>query len=104
MYFLSALYMLQYVLIVKMTLVIFIQKKKKKKKKNNPYFGMGEKYQSYATKTPLSIFSLGKGRESLCLQTLHKKLSKSALSALPQHANHSDSDTVWMMHAKINQN
>ena len=34
-------------------------------------------------KTLLSIFSLGKGRESLCLQTLHKKLSKSALSALP---------------------
>ena len=82
MYFLSALYMLQYVLIVKMTLVIFIQKKKKKEK-NDPYFGMGEKYQSYATKTLLSIFSLGKGRESLRLQTLHKKLSKSALSALP---------------------
>ena len=34
-------------------------------------------------KTPLSIFSLGKWRESLCLQTLHKKLSTSALSALP---------------------
>ena len=86
MYFLSALYTLQYVLIVKMTLVIFIQKKKKKKKKkkkNDPYFGMGEKYQSYATKTPLSIFSLAKGRKSLCLQTLHKKLSQSALSALP---------------------
>ena len=76
MYFLSALYMLQYVLIVKLTLVIFIQKKKnkkKQKKENDPYFGMGEKYQSYATKTPLPIFSLGKGRESLCLQTLHKK-------------------------------
>ena len=40
------------------------------------------KNTSYATKTPLSIFSLGKGRESLHLQTLHK-LSKSALSALP---------------------
>ena len=44
---------------------------------------MGEKCQSYATKTLLSIFSLGKGRESLHVQTLHKKLSKSALSALP---------------------
>ena len=34
--------------------------------------------------TPLSIFSLGKGRESLHLKTLHKKkLSTSALSALP---------------------
>ena len=62
---------------------IYSKKKKKKKKENDPYFGMGEKYQSYATKTPLPIFSLGKGRESLHLQTLHKKLSKSALSALP---------------------
>ena len=33
--------------------------------------------------TLLSIFSLGKGRESLHLKTLHKKLSKSVLSALP---------------------
>ena len=83
MSFLSALYMLQYVPIVKMTLVIFYSKKKKKKEKNDPYSGMGEKCQSYGTKTPISIFSLGKGRESLRLQTLHKKLSKSALSALP---------------------
>ena len=82
MYFLSALYTLRYVPIVKMTLVIFYSKKKKKKK-NEPYSGVGEKCQSYATKTPLSIFSLGKGRESLRLQTLHKKLSKSVLSALP---------------------
>ena len=79
MYFLSALYTLRYVPIVKMTLVIFYSKKKK----NDPYSGMGEKCQSYATKTPLCIFSLGKGRESLCLQTLHKKLSTSVLSALP---------------------
>ena len=83
MCFLSALYMLRYVPIVKMTLVIFIQKKKKKKKKNDPYFGMGEKCQSYATKTLLSIFSLGKGRESLHLQTLHKKLSKVHFLAWP---------------------
>ena len=82
MSFLAALYTLQYVPIVKMTLVIFYSKKKKKEK-NDPYSGMGEKCQSYATKTPLSIFSLGKGRESLRLQTLHKKLRKSALSALP---------------------
>ena len=62
MYFLSALYTLQYVLIVKMTLVIFIQKKKKKKeKKNDPYFSMGEKYQSYATKPRYLSFLLGKG-------------------------------------------
>ena len=104
MYFLSALYMLRYVPIVKMTLVIFFSIKKKKKKKD-PHFGMGEKYQSYATKTPLSIFSLGKERESLRLQTLHKKNSvKCAFCPAPQHANHSDSDTVWTTHTKINKN
>ena len=32
---------------------------------------------------PAIYLSLGKGRESLRLQTLHKKLSKSVLSALP---------------------
>ena len=32
---------------------------------------------------PAIYLSLGKGRESLPLKTLHKKLSKSALSALP---------------------
>ena len=109
MYFLSALYMLRYVPIVKMTLVIFIQKKKKKKKKKRKMTRTliwVKKYQSYATKTPLSIFSLGKGRESLHLQTLHKKKKKLSkvrfLPCPPQHTNHSDSDTVWMTHAKIN--
>ena len=83
MYSLSALYTLQYVPIVNYSCkLLYSKKKKKKKKKTDPYSGMGKKYQSYATKTPLSIFSLGKGRESLRLQTLHK-LSKSALSALP---------------------
>ena len=83
------------------------KKQKKNKKENDPYFGMGEKHQSYATKTLLSIFSLGKGREYLRLQTLHKKkkkLSKVRFLPCPQHANHSDSDTVWMTHAKINKN
>ena len=42
MYSLSALYMLQSVPIVKMTLVILFKKKKKKKEKNDPYFGMGK--------------------------------------------------------------
>ena len=45
---------------------------------------MGKNTKVMPQKTLLSIFSLGKGRESLRLQTLHKKLSKSALSALPQ--------------------
>ena len=66
---------------------------------------MGKNTKSYATKNLLPIFSLGKGRESLHLQTLHKKLSKSALSALPPSMQkHSDSDTVWTTHAKIDQN
>ena len=38
-----------------------IYSKKKKKKKNDPYFGMGEKYQSYATKPRYLSFLLGKG-------------------------------------------
>ena len=54
--------------------------------------------------TPLSIFSLGKGRESLHLKTLHRKLSKSALSALFPARKHSNSDNVWTTHAKIAQN
>ena len=37
--------------------------------------------------TSLSIFSLGKGRESLHLKTLHKKLITSALSDLPPAQN-----------------
>ena len=44
---------------------------------------MGKNTKVMPQKTSLSIFSLGKGRESLRLQTLHKKLSKSVLSALP---------------------
>ena len=66
---------------------------------------MGKNTKVMPQKTLLSIFSLWKGRESLCLQTLHKKLSKSALSALPPSMQkHSDSDTVWMTHTKIDQN
>ena len=37
--------------------------------------------------TLLSIFSLGKGRESLRLKTLHKKLITSVLSDLPPAQN-----------------
>ena len=64
--FLSALYMLQYVPIVIILVIVYLFKKKK----NDPYF------------------SMGKGRESLRLKTLHKKLITSALSDLPpaQHA------------------
>ena len=66
---------------------------------------MGEKKKpKLCHKTPLSIFSLGKGRESLRLQTLQTLLSQVRFLPCPQHANHSDSDTVWMTHAKINKN
>ena len=83
MYSLSALYMLQYVPIVTYSCKLLYSKKKKKKKEKDPYFGMGKNTKVMPQKTLLSIFSLGKGRESLRLQTLLKKLSKSALSALP---------------------
>ena len=48
------------------------------------------------------FFSLGKGRESLHLKTLHKKLITSALSDLPPAQN--DLDKVSMTHVKIAQN
>ena len=51
-------------------------------------------------------FLLGKGGNPYVSKLYikkKKKLSKSALSALPpQHVNHSDSDTVWTTDAKIN--
>ena len=46
----------------------------KKTKKKDPSFGLGKKLKSYATIAPLSIFSLGKGRETLIPQTLLKTL------------------------------
>ena len=52
--------------------------------------------------TPLSIFSLGKGRESLRLKTLHKKLITSALSDLPSARN--DFNKALTTHVKIAQN
>ena len=54
-------------------IVFFFKKKKKKKKKkqkNDLSFGLGIKLKSYATIAPLSIFSLGKWRETLIPQTL----------------------------------
>ena len=60
--------MLQYVLIVKVILVILIQKKTK----NDPYFGMGKNTKVMPQTAPLSIFSLGKGREYLHLKPYEK--------------------------------
>ena len=52
------------------------------KKKTDPSFGLGKKLKSYAIIAPLSIFSLGKGRETLMPQTLSKtfKILQSVLS------------------------
>ena len=63
MYSLSALYMLRSLPIVKVILVILFKKKKKKteKQKNDPYLGMGKNTKVMPRKSPLSIFSLGKG-------------------------------------------
>ena len=72
MYSLSALYTLQYVPIIIYSCKLLYSKKKKKKKEKDLYFGMGKNIKVMPQKTPLSIFSLGKGRESLHLQTLHK--------------------------------
>ena len=52
--------------------------------------------------TPLSIFSLGKGRESLHLKTLH--LVQVCFLPRPQHKKDSDSDKTWTTHVKIAQN
>ena len=80
------------------------KKKKKKKERKTTRTSVWVKNTKVMPQDPTIYLSLGKGRESLHLQTLHKKLSKSALSALPPARNHSDSDTVWTSHAKINQN
>ena len=79
MHSLSALYTLQYVPIVTYSCNLLYSKKKKKKTRTLVWV----KIPKLCHNTPLSIFSLGKGRESLHPKTLH---SKSALSALPQHA------------------
>ena len=61
---LSALYMLQYVPIVLILVIVYLFKKKKKRKVTHT--------SVWVKNTPLSIFSLWKGRESLCLKTLLK--------------------------------
>ena len=67
--FLSALYMLQYVPIVIILLIVYFSKKKKKKMTHTSVW---VKIPKLCHNTPLSIFFLGKGRESLHVKTLHK--------------------------------
>ena len=70
--FLSGLYTLQYVPIVIILVIVFYSKKKKRKKRKMTHTPIWVKIPKLCHNTPLSIFSLGKGRESLCLKTLHK--------------------------------
>ena len=74
--------MLRYVLIVKVILVILIQKKKKQ----DLYFGMGKNTKVMPQNAPLSIFSLGKGREYLCLKPYEKLSAQVRFVTCPQHA------------------
>ena len=81
------------------------KKTKKTKNKKDPYFGMGKNTKVMPQKPRYLSFLLEKGGNPYISKTLHKKLSKSALSALPPSMQkHSDSDTVWTTHVKINQN
>ena len=70
----------------KVILVIFIQKKKKKTEKNDPYFGMGRNTKVMPQNAPLSIFSLGKGREYLRLKPYEKLSVQVHFLTCPQHA------------------
>ena len=47
-----------------------------KKKNTDLSFSLVKKLKSYATIAPLSIFSLGKGRQTLMPQTLFKNFKK----------------------------
>ena len=63
--------MLRYVLIVKID-SCNLYTYSKKKKKNDPYFGMGKNTKVMPQNALLSIFFLGKGRESLRLKPYEK--------------------------------
>ena len=102
MSFFSALYMLRYVLIVQIFLVTCIFIQKKKTKKNDPHFSMGKNTKVMPQNAPLSIFFLGKGRESLCLKCYEKlSLQVHFLTCSPACTK---LDKVSTMHLKIAQN
>ena len=66
---------------------------------------MGKNTKVMPQKPAIYLFSWEREGILTSPKTLHKKLSTSALSALPPSTQkHSDSDTVWTTHAKINQN
>ena len=94
---LSALYMLQYVPIVIILVIVYLFKKKRKMTRTSVWV----KIPKLCHNTLLSIFSLGKGRESLHLKTLHKNLLQVHFLTFPQHKMISK---VSVMHVKITQN
>ena len=98
--FLSALYMLQYVpIVIIYCTCIFIQKKKKERK--TTCTSVWVKIPKLCHNTPLSIFTLGKGRESLHLKP-NIKLITSALSDLPPACNDLDkASTTYLKIPKI---
>ena len=51
-----------------------------------------------------AIYLFSWEREGILTSPNFTKFSKVHFLPCPQHANHSDSDTVWMTHAKINKN
>ena len=76
--------------------------KKKKNKKNDPYFGIGKNTKVMPQNAPLSIFFLGKGRESLHLKPYEKlSLQVHFLTCSPAHTK---LDKASTMHLKIAQN
>ena len=81
---LLALYMLQYVPIVTILVIVYLLKKKFLKMTRTLVW---VKIPKLCPNTLLSIFFLGKGRESLHLKTLHKKSYTSVLSDLPPAQN-----------------
>ena len=81
------------------------KKKKKEKKEKDPYFGLGKNTKVMPQKPHYLSFLLGKGGNPHVSKLYRKKISISALSALPPSTQkYSDSDTVWMTQTKINQN
>ena len=74
--------MLWYMLIVKVILVVLIHSKKQK----DPHFGMGKNTKVMPQNAPLSIFSLGKGREYLHLKPYEKLSVQVRFLTCPQHA------------------
>ena len=83
----------------------YSKKKKKKKKRKTTRTSVWVKNTKVMPQKPCYLsFLLGKGGNPYVSKLYIKNQVKVRFLPYPQHANHSDSDTVWTMHAKINQN